>query len=193
MVGIVIVSHSKQLALGVQELAAQMVQGHVPLAVAAGIEDAENPLGTDPMQVYEAIASVFCDDGVLVLMDLGSALMSAEMAIEFLPEAQRQQVYLCEAPLVEGTLAAVVAAAAGKNIQQVIAEARNALVAKATQLGIVSGQLSVVSGESESNSQYPTQEIRLTVTNQARITRPSRSFVCRHCISVSIPNSGARI
>ena len=95
MVGIVIVSHSKQLALGVQELAVQMVQGNVPLAVAAGIDDAENPLGTDPMQVYEAIASVFSNDGVLVLMDLGSALMSAEMAIEFLPETQRKQVYLC--------------------------------------------------------------------------------------------------
>ncbi|MBH8560796.1 phosphoenolpyruvate--protein phosphotransferase [Nostoc sp. CENA67] len=178
MVGIVIVSHSKLLALGVQQLAVQMVQGNVPLAVAAGIEDAENPLGTDPMQVYEAIASVFSDDGVLVLMDLGSALMSAEMAIEFLPEAQRKQVYLCEAPLVEGAIAAVVAAAAGKNIQQVIAEARDALVAKATQLGIVSGQLSVVSGEFESHSEYPTQEIRLTVSNRLGLhARPAALFV----------------
>ncbi len=82
VIGIVIVSHSKQLALGVQELAAQMVQGKVPLAIAAGIEDPENPLGTDPMQVYQAIASVFSDDGVLVLMDLGSALMSAEMSLD---------------------------------------------------------------------------------------------------------------
>ena len=59
MVGIVIVSHSKQLALGVQELAAQMVQGKIPLAVAAGIDDPEHPLGTDAIKVYEAIASVF--------------------------------------------------------------------------------------------------------------------------------------
>ncbi|GEM_PF-2138452 len=98
------------LALGVRELAAQMVQGQVAIAVAAGIEDPENPLGRDPIQVYEAIASVFCDDGVLVLMDLGSALLSAEMAIEFLPEAQQQKVYLCEAPLVKGAIADQLAA-----------------------------------------------------------------------------------
>ncbi|MEQ8957667.1 MAG: PTS mannose transporter subunit IID, partial [Coleofasciculus sp. C2-GNP5-27] len=47
MVGIVIVSHSALLAAGVQELARQMVQNAVPLASAAGIDDAENPLGTD--------------------------------------------------------------------------------------------------------------------------------------------------
>lgn len=99
MVGIVIVFHSKQLAEGVRELAQQMVQGKVPLAVAGGIEDPENPLGTDPIQVQQAIASVYSDDGVVVLMDLGSALMSAEMALEFLAEEQRDNVWLCEAPL----------------------------------------------------------------------------------------------
>ncbi|MBE9036335.1 phosphoenolpyruvate--protein phosphotransferase [aff. Roholtiella sp. LEGE 12411] len=180
MVGIVIVSHSKQLALGVRELAAQMVQGKVPLAVAAGIEDPENPLGTDPIQVYEAIASVFSDDGVLVLMDLGSALMSAEMALEFLPEAQRQKVYLCEAPLVEGAIAAIVAAAAGKEIQQVIAEARGALVAKAVQLGIITNlPLDSSSGsQPTTNAEFPTKEIQLIVSNRLGLhARPAAQFV----------------
>ncbi|WP_392478647.1 phosphoenolpyruvate--protein phosphotransferase [Nostoc sp. C110] len=176
-IGIVIVSHSKQLALGVRELAAQMVQGQVSIAVAAGIEDPENPLGTDPIQVYEAIASVFSDDGVLVLMDLGSALLSAEMAIEFLPKAQQQKVYLCEAPLVEGAVAAVVAAAAGKNIHQVIAEARGALLAKATQLGV--SPLPVVSDDIEvRNSEFPVKEIRLIVSNRLGLhARPAAQFV----------------
>ncbi|MGV0104185.1 phosphoenolpyruvate--protein phosphotransferase [Nostoc sp. DSM 114160] len=175
-IAIVIVSHSKQLALGVRELAAQMVQGQVPIAVAAGIEDPENPLGTDPIQVYEAIASVFSDDGVLVLMDLGSALLSAEMAIEFLPEAQQQKVYLCEAPLVEGAIAAVVAAAAGRDIHQVMAEARGALLAKATQLG-VSSPLSVVS-PTTTNTESPTREIRLIVSNRLGLhARPAAQFV----------------
>ncbi|WGV26949.1 phosphoenolpyruvate--protein phosphotransferase [Halotia branconii] len=178
MVTIVIVSHSKQLALGVRELATQMVQGDFPIAVAAGIEDSDNPLGTDPIRVYEAIASVLSDDGVLVLMDLGSALMSAEMALEFLPQAQREQVYLCEAPLVEGAVAAVVAAAAGKNIQQVIAEARGALTAKATQLGVDNPQLSVVNSESPTHAEYPTVEIRLTVSNRLGLhARPAALFV----------------
>lgn len=179
MVGIVIVSHSKQLALGVQELAAQMVRGGVPIAIAAGIEDPENPLGTDPMQVSEAIAAVFCDDGVLVLMDLGSALLSAEMALEFLPEEQRQKVYLCEAPLVEGAMAAVVAAAAGSNIQQVMAEARGALVAKATQLGVASSPLSVGDSNIQPiNTASPTAEIRLIVSNRLGLhARPAAQFV----------------
>ncbi|MDZ8235722.1 MAG: phosphoenolpyruvate--protein phosphotransferase [Nostoc sp. ChiQUE01a] len=179
MVGIVIVSHSKQLALGVRELAAQMVQGKVPIAIAAGIEDPENPLGTDPIQVSEAIAAVFSDDGVLVLMDLGSALLSAEMALEFLPEEQRQKVYLCEAPLVEGAIAAVVAAAAGNNIQQVMAEARGALVAKATQLGGVSSTSSVVDSDiPASNPESPTREIRLIVSNRLGLhARPAAQFV----------------
>ncbi|MEH1919263.1 phosphoenolpyruvate--protein phosphotransferase [Nostoc sp.] len=178
MIGIVIVSHSKQLALGVRELAAQMVQGQVPIAVAAGIEDPENPLGTDPIQVYEAIASVFSDDGVLVLMDLGSALLSAEMAIEFLPEAQQEKVYLCEAPLVEGAIAAVVAAAAGRDIHQVMAEARGALLAKATQLGVVSRPpLSVVTPIT-TNIESPTPEIRLIVSNRLGLhARPAAQFV----------------
>ncbi|MEH2220205.1 MAG: phosphoenolpyruvate--protein phosphotransferase [Nostoc sp.] len=176
-IAIVIVSHSKQLALGVRELAAQMVQGQVSIAVAAGIEDPENPLGTDPIQVYEAIASVFSDDGVLVLMDLGSALLSAEMAIEFLPEAQQQKVYLCEAPLVEGAIAAVVAAAAGRNIHQVMAEARGALLAKATQLGV--SPLSVVTDNIEAiNPEFPTKEIRLIVSNRLGLhARPAAQFV----------------
>ncbi len=105
MVGIVIVSHSKQLAEGVRELAQQMVQGKVPLVVAAGIDDPAHPLGTDAISVHQAIESVYNDDGVVVLMDLGSALMSAEMALEFLPEEQRENVRLCEAPLVEGAIA----------------------------------------------------------------------------------------
>ncbi|MEH2371412.1 phosphoenolpyruvate--protein phosphotransferase [Nostoc sp.] len=176
-IAIVIVSHSKQLALGVRELAAQMVQGQVAIAVAAGIEDSENPLGTDPIQVYEAIASVFSDDGVLVLMDLGSALLSAEMAIEFLPEAQQEKVYLCEAPLVEGAIAAVVAAAAGRDIHQVMAEARGALLAKATQLGVVSSSLSVVSPIT-TNIESPTREIRLIVSNRLGLhARPAAQFV----------------
>lgn len=176
-IAIVIVSHSKQLALGVRELAAQMVQGQVSIAVAAGIDDPENPLGTDPIQVYEAIASVFSDDGVLVLMDLGSALLSAEMAIEFLPEAQQQKVYLCEAPLVEGAIAAVVAAAAGKDIHQVMAEARGALLAKATQLGV--SPLSVVNDNIEAiNPEFPTKEIRLIVSNRLGLhARPAAQFV----------------
>nr|WP_229415137.1 dihydroxyacetone kinase phosphoryl donor subunit DhaM [Moorena bouillonii] len=137
MIGIVIISHSAKLAAGVKELAQQMVQTSVPIAIAAGMDDPENPFGTDVLQVQAAIESVYSDAGVVVLMDLGSAVLSAEMALEFLDEDQKSKVRLCEAPLVEGAIAAVVQAAAGGDIDQVIAEARSALTAKASQLSVV--------------------------------------------------------
>lgn len=178
MVGIVIVSHSKQLAEGVRELAQQMTQG-IALAIAGGIEDPENPLGTDPIQVQQAIASVYSDDGVIVLMDLGSALMSAEMALEFLPPEQQDRVYLCEAPLVEGAIAACVAAASGSNIEQVIAEARGALAAKAAQLGVDTNKPAPTRNEQRTNDKaQQTKEIHLTIRNQLGLhARPAAKFV----------------
>lgn len=180
IISLVIVSHSQQLALGVRELAVQMVDERVPIAIAAGVEDPENPLGTDVMQVCQAINSVFSDHGVLVLMDLGSAVMSAEMALEFLSPEQRAKVYLCSAPLVEGTLAAAVSAAAGNNIQEVIAEAQGALSAKATMLGVQDHlkphtcPLVQTGGVSDENS----QEMRLTIKNRLGLhARPAAQFV----------------
>lgn len=105
MIGLVIISHSAKLAAGVEELARQMTQVPVPIALAAGIDDSENPFGTDAIKVQAAIESVYSEAGVLVLMDLGSAIMSAEMALEFLPQEQRKNVRLCAAPLVEGAIA----------------------------------------------------------------------------------------
>ncbi|WP_407888565.1 phosphoenolpyruvate--protein phosphotransferase [Scytonema sp. NUACC26] len=179
MIGIVIVSHSKQLAEGVRELAAQMTQGKVSLSVAAGIDDPENPLGTDAMQVYEAISSVYSDEGVIVLMDLGSALMSAEMALEFFPDEQQQKVHLCEAPIVEGTIAAAVAAASGTSIEQAIAEARGALQAKATQLSVnTSSSFASNQGQRTNDQGQTTKEIHVTIRNRLGLhARPASKFV----------------
>ncbi|MBE9189806.1 phosphoenolpyruvate--protein phosphotransferase [Gloeocapsopsis crepidinum LEGE 06123] len=172
MVGIVLVSHSKQLAAGVRELAAQMVGDDVSLAVAAGIDDPVNPLGTDTMQVYQAIESVYSADGVVVLMDLGSALLSAEMALEFLSEEQREKIHLCEAPFVEGAIAATISAASGNSIAQVIADAQGALTAKATQLGIA-----VVTTQQSQDTSH-TAQVQTTVSNRLGLhARPAAKFV----------------
>ncbi len=134
MISIVIVSHSLKLAEGIHELAQQMVRDQVPIAIAGGTDNPDEPIGTDPMHVLAAIEAVYSDDGVLVLMDLGSALMSAEAALEFLPAEQQANIYLCEAPLVEGVMAAAVQAMTGSPIARVYDEARNALTAKTQQL-----------------------------------------------------------
>ncbi|MFS1914031.1 phosphoenolpyruvate--protein phosphotransferase [Vibrio sp. 10N.286.48.B7] len=135
MVGIVVVSHSRLLAEGVAELATQMTQGKANLAIAAGIDDPENPIGTDAIAVMGAIEEVCDDGGAIVLMDLGSALLSTEMALELLDDDIRDKVVLVSAPIVEGTMAASVAAAAGLSIHDVIAEATNALDVKKEHLG----------------------------------------------------------
>ena len=144
MIGLVLVSHSALLAQGVIEIVEQMVQGSVPLAPAGGTNLPEAPLGTDPAKVLAAIESVYSDDGVLVLMDLGSAIMSAEAAVEMLPEGRRSHVVLCEAPLVEGAVAASVRAMTGGSLQEVLDEARGAYAAKSAQ---VTSLLHVPAGE----------------------------------------------
>lgn len=135
MVGIVVVSHSRRLAEGVAELATQMTQGQVKLAIAAGIDDVDNPIGTDAIAVMSAIEAVCDEQGAVVLMDLGSALLSTEMALELLDESVRQRVILVAAPIVEGTMAASVAAAAGMPVDVVVDEARHALAVKQQHLG----------------------------------------------------------
>ncbi len=176
MVGIVIVSHSAQLAAGVHELVAQMVQDRVPIAVAGGLDDPENPIGTDPMRVLEAIETAYSDDGVVVLMDLGSALLSAEMALEFLPPEQQANVHLCPAPLVEGAMAAAVQASLGSPVAEVMREARSALSVKEAQLGIEAGPppadtITVAPAEQ-------TRTITLTITNRQGLhARPAAQFV----------------
>lgn len=136
MINIVVVSHSLRLAQGVEELARQMMRGDgCKLALAAGVDDAEHPIGTDAIKVMAAIESVADGTGIVVLLDLGSALLSAETALELLQPELAARVRLCSAPLVEGTLAAVVAANSGGSLEQVLAEAKEALRAKQAQLG----------------------------------------------------------
>lgn len=176
MVGIVIVSHSAKLAAGVEELARQVTQTPVSISLAAGIDDPENPFGTDALQIQAAIESVYRDAGVMVLMDLGSAVLNAEMALELLPEAQRENVRLCAAPLVEGAIAAVIAASFGASLDEVIASAQNALTPKLAQIGEEGHE--VKKEEEIEPDLQPSQEIQLTVANpQGLHLRPAAQFV----------------
>ena len=135
-VGLVLVSHSAKLAAGVLELAREMAGPDVGIALAGGLDLPGEPMGTDPMRVLQAIQAVYSEAGVLVLADLGSALLSTDMALEFLEPEQRARVRLADAPLVEGAVAAAVSARLGSSLEQVLAEARGALAAKIEQLGL---------------------------------------------------------
>lgn len=138
MIGIVAVSHSARLGEAALELALQMVpSGGAPVRVAAGAgtdADGSPVLGTDAVAVAGAIDELAADcDGVLVLMDLGSAVLSAELALDL--RTSDVPVRLAPAPFVEGLLSAVVSAAGGAGLDAVAHEAAGALAAKAGQLG----------------------------------------------------------
>jgi phosphocarrier protein FPr len=139
MIGMVVVSHSAKLAEGVCDLARQVAQGRVRIAAAGGTADPENPIGTDAFRVLQAIEAVYSEDGVLVLMDLGSAVLSAGVALELLGEERSSHVELCAAPLVEGAVAAASLAAAGASLAEISLEAQNALAGKIAQCPPLSG------------------------------------------------------
>ena len=134
MVGIVVVSHSRALARAAVALAAEMLHGPaVPVEIAAGIDD--TTFGTDAVQIVQAVQDADRGDGVVVLMDLGSAVLSAELALDLLDDTARERVVLCPAPLVEGLVVAAVAAASGAGRDEVAAEAQGALAGKQSHLG----------------------------------------------------------
>jgi multiphosphoryl transfer protein len=136
VIGIVLVSHSAKVAEGVADLAREMGGSEVLLEPVGGLDMPDRPMGTDAVLVHQAIERAWSEDGVLVLMDLGSAVLSAEMALDMLSDERRARVLLCEAPLVEGAVAAAVAARLGRSLQEAADEARGGLVPKAVHLGV---------------------------------------------------------
>jgi PTS hybrid protein len=115
MVNLLIVSHSAQLAAGVQEFASQVADNSVKIAAAGGTADGS--LGTSVERILAGLEEVASPDGVLVLVDLGSAVISVEMALE---SYSGGPALISDAPLVEGAyLAALEASAEGATLEQV--------------------------------------------------------------------------
>lgn len=115
MVGIVVVSHSQKIAEGAVELAKQMA-AEARIAAAGGMEDGS--IGTDVSKIFAGIEAVDEGDGVVILVDLGSAVMSSEMAIEMLEDGSK--VKIVDAPIVEGTIFSSVEASIGSSLEEVI-------------------------------------------------------------------------
>lgn len=107
MVGLVVVSHSAKAAEGIREIAAEMGAEDAPLAAVGG--DPDGGIGTDATAIRDAIAATD-DDGVVVLVDLGSAVMNAELAIE----QTDVDATIADAPVLEGAVNATVEATSPK-------------------------------------------------------------------------------
>jgi len=116
-VGIVIVSHSPDVAKGTADMVRQMVGDEVPIAWCGGNPD--RGLGTDVGAIKKGIEQVWSQAGVVLLVDLGGAETNSEMAIEMLPEEYQSQVVICNAPIVEGAVMAGTVSAGGGNLDEV--------------------------------------------------------------------------
>ena len=124
-IGVVFVSHSAKIAAGLVELARQMAPS-VRLVAAGGTD--EGSIGTSFDKISTALIEADSGIGVVVLCDLGSAILTAETARDFLDQAEQERVRIVDAPLVEGGVAAAVAAEIGGDLDAVVAAARTALL-----------------------------------------------------------------
>jgi phosphoenolpyruvate---glycerone phosphotransferase subunit DhaM len=130
LVSLVLVSHSATLVEGLREMVAQVAGADVRVTTAGGTEDGR--LGTSAPRIADAIREAVGEgsgsraNGVLVLLDLGSAALSLEIALEELDEATRSIVRVSEAPLVEGAVIAAVQASTGASLDEVAAAAMTA-------------------------------------------------------------------
>ncbi|MBK5243645.1 MAG: PTS-dependent dihydroxyacetone kinase phosphotransferase subunit DhaM [Eubacteriaceae bacterium] len=115
MVGIVIVSHSQKIAEGARELALQMAPS-AKIASAGGMKNGD--IGTDVEKIFAGIKEVKSDEGVVILVDLGSAVMSSEMAIEMISD--NENIILVDSPLVEGAIFSAVEASIGSPLAKVV-------------------------------------------------------------------------
>ena len=122
MVGLVLVSHSPQIAAGTAELVRQMA-GEVEISAVGG--DADGTFGTDPEGIREAIENLEAEEA-LVFMDLGSAVLAAETVLEMLSSEKREKVRLVDAPFVEGAFAAGVIASTGADADECVEAAMEA-------------------------------------------------------------------
>ena len=175
MVGLVIVSHSRALADALVGLLRQVTASDLPVAVAAGIGEDRSEFGTDAVEIMDAIRSVYSEAGVLVLMDLGSAVLSAKMALDLLPPVMVDKIQFCGAPLVEGAIAAAVQISLGSDLETICREATGALAPKREQLGTEREAAVAAAQLPEYSRGHP---ITLTLTNLHGLhARPAAKFV----------------
>jgi PTS hybrid protein len=128
LIGLVLVSHSAMIAEGLREMVAQVAGSGVPVETAGGTEDGR--LGTSAPRIAAAIRATLDSgaDEALILLDLGSAALSLELALEEFGEADRSRLQVSEAPLVEGAILAAVQASIGASLAEV-ADAANGAAA----------------------------------------------------------------
>ena len=123
-IGVVLVSHSEYIALGLKELVDEMNDGTVPVLAAGGAD--EGRIGTSAIKIQEAIESIDDCDYILIYCDLGSSIMSAETALELVDEELAEKCQLVDCPIVEGALAGVIMACGTGDVDETVKASQDA-------------------------------------------------------------------
>lgn len=122
---LLLVSHSKKITDGIKEMIEQMAQSNsLEIYSLGGTSDGE--LGSDPTKIVDVINKNSLVEKFLVFADLGSAVLSAELAFDMLEKQQQAKYILVDAPLVEGAFAAGITASVSDDIAHIVTEAKNA-------------------------------------------------------------------
>ncbi|ADQ13516.1 dihydroxyacetone kinase phosphoryl donor subunit DhaM [Halanaerobium hydrogeniformans] len=128
MVNILLVSHSVEIAKGTKELAEQMKQGDVEIVAVGGTEAGD--LGTNPDAIESAVNEIDKSDGLIILADLGSAVMSVNMVLDWLDDEVREKIHLADAPFVEGAVIAAVESGMGNSMEEILSSIESAEIIK---------------------------------------------------------------
>lgn len=169
-VGVVFVSHSPQIAAGMVALAGQMA-GSVALVPAGGTDD--DGIGTSFTKVMSGVSEADGGAGVVVISDLGSALLTAETVLDMLDEEQRSRVRVVDVPFVEGGVAAAVAAESGGSLDDVVAAAEGAVDAWAGKTAGASEE----PAQAEAPADGPYEREVLVRNPEGLHARPAAEFV----------------
>lgn len=122
---ILLVSHSLKITDGIKEMIEQMAQSESLQIFSLG-GTSEGELGSDPTKIVDTVNEAAEVDTFFVFADLGSAVLSAELAFDMLEDEQQSKYILVDAPLVEGAFAAGITASVSDDIEHILIEVKNA-------------------------------------------------------------------
>ena len=117
MVSLVVLSHSSKVVEGLKELIHEMAKEVKGFGV-GGTEDGS--LGSDFQKTQRVIEEAYCEEGVIILFDLGSTFMVAEMVIDSFEDSKKEKIRIIDAPLIEGGITAAVSISCGMSLEAVI-------------------------------------------------------------------------
>jgi dihydroxyacetone kinase phosphotransfer subunit len=129
-VGLVLISHSGLIAEGLAELVRQVAGADVSIVAIGGAGGSDSELGIDRTSVLRALTTAATGRGAVVLMDLGSTVLAVRSALPELDADRAKRIVVADAPLLEGAIAAGVAAASGAALEEVARAAEEARTAR---------------------------------------------------------------